>query len=129
MQEHFRHAQTLMEQQHQKQMVLLGRLESALYAPFQEARLVVILDELIDFTRTHFAEEFALMRETRYPAAARHSAQHEVAIRKLHRLRRAVASGQSRFSVALVRQVRDWILLHISREDERFHAYLEKQAA
>ncbi|MCU0246142.1 MAG: hemerythrin domain-containing protein [Bryobacter sp.] len=129
MQEEFRNAQALMQEQHEHQMLLLGKLEVGLFAPYQGVRLEAILDELIAFTRRHFAEEYALMRAAGYPWAARHSAQHEIAVRKLNRLQRAIASGQSRFSVALVRQIRDWILLHISREDEQFQAYLKKRAA
>lgn len=129
MQEEFRHAQALMQEQHEQQMLLLGKLEVALFTPYQAARLEAVLAELIAFTRRHFAEEHALMRAAGYPLAARHSAQHEAAMRKLNRLQRAIASGQSRFSVTLVRQIRDWILLHIRREDEQFQAYLEKRAA
>lgn len=129
MQDEFRRAQALMQKQHEEQMVLLGRLESALLAPQQGARLEPLLAGLIAFTRRHFAEEYSVMRATGYPLAAHHSAQHEIALRKLRRLERAVASGQLKFGVALVRQIRDWILLHIVQDDERFDAYLQEKVA
>ena len=108
------------DQQHKALFALLERLRQAIQAKQGSAVCVEILDELVEYTRIHFALEESLMRLARYPDLEAHQQRHrdliaevEVMYQKVH------AEGQS-ISFELLHFLRTWLTRHILNEDRGY---------
>lgn len=81
----------------------------------------IILDELIAYTKHHFAAEEAHMERANYPTFAAHKALHDTLTRQVEdyletvRNRRGEISGEQVFTFCA-----DWLGKHILKEDTRF---------
>lgn len=91
----------------------------------QEAGVIeAILDELIAYTRHHFAEEEAQMQRLNYPTLTAHKALHDTLTRQVEAYRdefrasRTAISGEEVFLFCS-----DWLGKHILKEDTRFGEY------
>ena len=83
-----------------------------------------ILDELIRYTKDHFAREEAHMAQAKYPTFAAHKALHDALTRNVESYRerfhaqRGTITGDEVFEFCA-----DWLGRHILKEDTRFGAY------
>ncbi|MBP2229083.1 hemerythrin [Azospirillum agricola] len=97
------------------------------------ALIEAILDELIAYTRHHFAAEEACMLRANYPTFASHKALHDSLTRQVEAYRdsfRANREGITGEEVFIF--CADWLGQHILKEDTRFGEYAatgEPQAA
>jgi len=93
------------------------------------------LDELFDVTGAHFAAEERWMRESAYPAAAPHLADHADYLGELHKLRKEIAQhGLSPlFKLWFGSRFTGWLRSHVKGMDLQFQRHLrhwkEAQAA
>ena len=62
--------------EHHVQLELLGALRSVLTAGEERGRIDEILEQLVDYTKVHFASEQLLMRLYNYPHIQQHQADH-----------------------------------------------------
>ena len=87
-----------------------------------------ILDELIRYTKDHFAREEAHMAQANYPTFAAHKALHDALTRNVESYRerfhaqRGTITGDEVFEFCA-----DWLGQHILKEDTRFGAYAVEQ--
>ena len=65
------------DQQHKKLLNLINQLQTAVDYSTGEQFEREALDELVDYTKTHFTYEEGLMRDNDYPDFEPHKAQHE----------------------------------------------------
>ncbi len=92
------------------------------------ALIEAILDELLAYTRHHFAEEEAEMQRLNYPTFAAHKALHDKLAGQVEsylrefRTNRGGISGEEVFLFCS-----DWLGKHILREDTRFGEYADKE--
>ncbi|MDQ2105534.1 bacteriohemerythrin [Azospirillum isscasi] len=102
----------------------LGAVESRGSPDIIEA----ILDELIHYTKDHFAREEAHMAEANYPTFTAHKALHDALTRNVESYRerfhaqRDTITGDEVFEFCA-----DWLGKHILKEDTRFGAYAAGQ--
>lgn len=88
------------------------------------AMIEAILDELIAYTRDHFAREEAHMQRSNYPTYAAHKARHDELTRQVEAFRAQVAARRDAISGDEVFDFcADWLGQHILKEDTRFGAY------
>ncbi|MFO1127919.1 MAG: bacteriohemerythrin [Rhodospirillales bacterium] len=115
------------DKDHRHLMALLNRLHYSMLGGDDRTAIGGVLDELVDYTRTHFRREEMLMRRSGYPDYAAHCRLHEV-------LTAQVASQQSRFHCdpqafdvgRFYRFLGDWLTMHILGEDMKLKPWIEK---
>ncbi len=112
------------DEAHKRLMALLNQLWDANEQRQGSEVLGRILDELIRYTATHFAEEEALFRKWNYPVIDRH--------RDIHEKLKATAVGlQKKFAMEKADVIsdevfdflRDWLTKHILGEDMLYKGY------
>lgn len=82
----------VIDQQHRRIIEMLNHLHVA-QASMQRAAVGEVIDEVVDYTMSHFAFEEELMEEAGYPFCAAHKRVHEVFIKR-------VSEYRMRFEVA-----------------------------
>lgn len=115
----------VIDSQHQRIVDYINKLDHA-QAHHDRAEVADVLDELVDYTLSHFAFEESLMEDAAYDFLNAH--------KKVHRLfTQRVADYQQRFKIGesieeeLLHTLKAWLINHI-RNDDRDYAELVRDS-
>lgn len=110
--------------QHKQLISLIAKLQDAMAQSRGRGVVGPILNEVVHYTRAHFATEEKLMESNGYPDFAAHRAIHT-------ELTRAVLDLQSRFtaeevalSVHTLQFLKEWLVDHIFGADQKYAPFL-----
>lgn len=113
-----------MNGEHALQVNLLGALRDAVAEGRSHAGVDEVLDQLLDFTKVHFASEEMLMRLYSYDGHDAHVREHEHAIEQVEKIRDRYRAGDHVLSLETVDSLGRWILTHTQRADRALGAFL-----
>lgn len=110
---------------HRQLIALVNRLHSA--TSQGEGRLVVgqILDELLAYTLEHFEREERLMASLKFPRFDEHREAHRRLLGSVQALLQAQADSRITTAARVSLLLRDWLSLHIRREDRALRELLK----
>jgi hemerythrin len=84
-----------------------------------------ILDELVKYTKFHFAREEKFFAETGYPAAGPHKQQHEALTRQVLDVQKKYNAGATAtLSVDVTQFLKNWLITHIQGSDQSYRPHL-----
>ena len=110
--------------------IMLDRIQQALEqdgdTAQSEARRAVA--ELLEYTRTHFASEEALMEAAAYPALPAHRELHRELLLQVGEMELRVEVGEPSASLDLSRFLAKWLINHIQVADQRFGAFVAERS-
>jgi hemerythrin-like metal-binding protein len=112
------------DQQHKKLLNLINQLQTAVDYSTGEQFEREALDELVDYTKTHFTYEEGLMRDNDYPDFEAHKRQHVVMFDKV---REVLADYEKDHDTAMANAaefLKDWLIKHINGTDKQYSSYL-----
>jgi len=116
------------EHQHSELVSMFSKLNEAVKNNESRKNIYQIIDDVISFTREHFADEEQLMRESAYPEIDSHKTMHMELIDEALHLK-------GKFDYVDELAFRDWlnhwplgrVLAHIKYADQHFEEYLAKK--
>ncbi len=112
------------DQQHRKLINLINQLQTAIdYSTGKEFEQEA-LDELVDYTKTHFSYEEGLLRDNDYPDYENHKAQHEKMFKKVEEVLSDYEHDQDSAMSDAVEYLKDWLIKHINGTDKEYSSYL-----
>jgi len=119
MQDYPQVALDFMNHDHAEFVALRDKLLGLLSYPAPNAGVGTLLDELLEHTRHHFAEEERLMQESHFPPYPMHKGEHD---RVLADMAAKIESWKQVQDTAALRQwldrnVGDWFVNHVSTMD------------
>ncbi|MCX8025331.1 MAG: bacteriohemerythrin [Thermanaerothrix sp.] len=115
------------DEQHKRLFAIAQKLYEAMSAGQGRTVLNNIFDELVDYTRTHFASEETLMERYNYPDYAPHRQQHEELTQQVLELRERFRNGQIALSITVMNFLKDWLRNHIYDSDKRYGQFLNSK--
>ena len=115
--------------QHKRLFQLADELGTAMARGKGNAAMSTILASLIDYTKRHFATEERLMQTHRYPEYAAHKKQHDDLTQKVVDLQHSFAAGRTSMTIEVLQFLKDWLVNHIGKSDQKIAAYLNAKAA
>jgi hemerythrin-like metal-binding protein len=83
-----------------------------------------IVEELKEYTKSHFAAEEALMAKAGYPALSDHREEHRKLIESVDKLQKDMKDGTVGQSVGVATFLNDWLMNHIKKTDQLYSAHL-----
>src|SRR5512132_1295226 len=112
------------DRQHRRLFEYAARLHAAMLAGKAKEVLAPILENLISYTRSHFATEEELMRRHRYPAYAAHKSEHDALTQKVLALQSEFEFGRAALTLELMDFLKQWLARHILGTDRLLGAHL-----
>ena len=106
------------DRQHQKLIDLANRLNAAMQAGQGRAICGDILQELVDYTVSHFGFEEGLMHTHAYSDREAHLEEHRKLIQSVTEFKQQFDAGQASVSIELMGFIRDWLVNHILKVDK-----------
>jgi hemerythrin len=105
----------VIDNQHKRIVDYINQLGTAVH---QHSRAAVgpVLDELVDYTASHFAFEESLQEEAGYKYAKPHKAVHEVFIKRVAKYQEKHYAGED-VAQQLHAMLSTWLIHHIKRDD------------
>ena len=110
--------------QHKKLLGLINSLQPAVNYKTGEAFEREALDELVDYTRTHFKFEEDLMEQNGYPDFTTHRAEHELMIARVGEVLNQYQQDRDTAMQNAIDFLRDWLINHINGTDQQYSQFL-----
>lgn len=115
------------DQQHRQLFEIINRFYDAWRSRAGRDALGRVFDELLEYTRYHFAEEERLMRETGYPGLAAHQRAHEELVTLVGRHRAQLEAGIAGVETQALEFLKTWLNIHVLEEDRDIGEHLLRQ--
>ncbi len=112
------------DQQHKKLLHLINQLQTAVDYSTGEQFEREALDELVDYTKTHFTYEEGLMKDNDYPDFEQHKLQHEKMFKKVEEVLAVYEQDQDTAMSNAAEFLKDWLINHINGTDKEYSSYL-----
>ncbi len=111
--------------QHRMLATLIRDLHDVMRDARSRETITGVFDEVVEYTRYHFAAEERLMRESGFPGYLLHKAVHDDVKKRLAQLREQFErKGRSAMSVAAFQSLRDWLVSHLEVGGREIAAHL-----
>jgi len=112
------------DEQHKKLISMIDQLYEAMAKSATEIVLEKLLADLIEYTKTHFADEEALLQKHGYPEYSLHKAKHVDFIRQIHDFEKQFHDGSITLSLTMSMFLQDWLANHILKMDKKYASFL-----
>ncbi len=114
------------DRQHRKLVDLVNELYAALRAGKATEVQRKILDSLVEYTVSHFADEERQMAAAGYPDLEAHKAYHAQLIRQVSDFKTKLDQGQTSISSDLFNFLKSWLVNHIMEQDKAYGPHLNR---
>jgi hemerythrin-like metal-binding protein len=118
-----------LDDQHRNLVRLLNELYDAMHSGKGKEVLGKVLNELVAYTKTHFASEEALMKMYDYPGYADHRQKHEKMTQHVYSLVEKFEAGEITSPIQISNFLKDWLSKHILQTDKAYGPYLTGKGA
>jgi hemerythrin-like metal-binding protein len=110
--------------QHKKIFGMINALHAAMVEKKTREAMGKTLEELVEYTRTHFADEEVLMEKHKFPEYGQHKRAHDELIVQVNDLYHRFRLGEPVISVELFGFLMNWLKNHIQGVDKKYTAFL-----
>lgn len=105
----------VIDHQHERIVDYINQLGDAI-RQHNRSSVGIVLDELVDYTVSHFAFEESLQQEAGYQYATPHKAVHDLFIKRVSKYQEKHAQGED-IAPQLHAMLSTWLIHHIKRDD------------
>lgn len=123
--ESLRTGHRFVDEQHQELFRMVNELHEAIVTDKGKEVLAPTLEGLLSYTRRHFAEEEALMREVGYPQYRAHKRGHDELAKRAAEMVEGYRTGKLVLTLTLSNFLADWLRHHINGEDKSLVRYVK----
>jgi hemerythrin len=114
-----------MDNQHKKLFDLINKLYDAMRAGKGQDVIGPVLNEMLDYTKTHFTAEEKILEKHNYPGLAEQKKQHGIYIQKVTEFQQRSQSGSLTLSIETSQFLKEWLLNHIQVIDKKYSDFLK----
>jgi len=116
-----------MDNDHKKLLNLINQLQTAVHYYTGQEFEQKALDELVDYTKTHFKKEEKLMEDNGYADLEAHKKQHEKFINKINDFLVQYKQNSEVTVVDTLEFLKDWLIKHINGTDKEYGKVLNEK--
>ncbi len=111
------------DHQHKKLIDIINELHDAMKAGKGNQILGNIVAKLVDYTKTHFTEEEALMQQYKYPGLAIQKTQHDAFVKELQKIQKNLESSTVSVTLDVMNFLKSWLVNHIQKTDKSYASF------
>ena len=115
-----------LDDQHTGLFNILNDLHEAMMKGQAQSLTGPLLKKLVDYTRSHFAAEEALLARTQYPGLKEHKALHVELVKQVEDYVERFDRGEITLNLHLLNFLRDWLTNHIQKTDREYGPWLNE---
>lgn len=115
--------------QHKRLFELANELHSAMSLGKGKDALSKTIENLVSYTKQHFANEERLMKLHHYPDYLLHKADHDALTKQVVDFHTEFDAGRAGLTIDLLTFLQDWLTHHIGETDRKVATFLKSKAA
>ena len=116
----------ILDNDHKRLAILINDLHEGLMAGRDSKALERVFDELVAYSRVHFAHEERILAEAGYSGAAAHKQEHGHKIEQVLILQaRFMSAKESADYLEVLDMLKNWLFNHMESSDKEFVAHLK----
>ncbi|NVN91313.1 MAG: bacteriohemerythrin [Desulfuromonadales bacterium] len=115
-----------MDREHQRLIDIINNLYASMRAGRSQDAIGKILDELVDYTRTHFDHEERLMQQSGYTGYDEQKRAHEALIAQVKKIQDKQHAGTA-LGQEVMTFLKSWLVNHIQGLDKRYGPVMNKK--
>lgn len=115
------------DKQHQKLVSLINQLHKIMKLRLGNKKAAEILDELVEYTTSHFGYEEKIMREYKYEDLVEHTIKHVDLIGKVGDFQKQFKQGNALLTMDLMDFLKDWLVNHIQGTDKKYAPFFKSK--
>lgn len=112
------------DEQHKRLLNLINQLQTAAHYHTDEAFVDKALDELVDYTRTHFSYEEGLLEQNGYSELEPHKMEHQAMIKQVGESIERYKADPDQTIEDIVQYLKKWLINHINGTDKGYSSFL-----
>lgn len=101
-----------------------------LFSAMTEGKAMELVKETVqqleNYSKTHFQREEIFFKTTNYPGFAEHKLQHDLFIEKVKGFKKEISEKNTHLSIEILGFLRDWLINHIKISDKQYKDHLKK---
>jgi hemerythrin len=110
-----------LDDDHKKLIDIINALHAGIVAGHKKEILAAVLDQLVNYTKFHFAKEEELLFQTKYLAVSTHKMEHASFVSRITNLQERLKSAPVvMLDLELMSFLRNWLLTHIQGSDIKY---------
>jgi len=111
------------DNEHKKLLEIIKVLDDAMSQGEGKDVLSKTLEELLNYTKTHFKNEEQLMQQHGYSGYSNQKVQHDAFIKKVTDLHEDYEKGNTMLSVSVMVFLKNWVITHIQKVDAEYASF------
>lgn len=115
---------SMIDEDHRKLIDLINKFQTAVFYHTGGRYEEEALNELVDYTKTHFAREEHLMQKHHYPEFEEHKELHQQMIAEVERFVEQHKKEGHKSLAVVADFLKDWLIHHINGTDKKYSAHL-----
>ena len=115
------------DEQHQKWIGLINKLHDAMSRREGKAVLADILNEVVNYTKTHLAYEEALFEKYGYPEKETHKNIHNKLTQQVLNYQNDYNEGKSVITIEVMNFLKNWLIDHITNTDKKYTEFFNSK--
>lgn len=112
------------DDQHKKLVDLINQLHDAMKSGQGNTAIGVVLQSLVAYTGTHFADEVKLLQANGYPDLVKHQAAHDTFVKQVVEFQKKFQDGTAMLTMTVLSFLKEWLVKHIQGEDKKYGIFL-----
>ena len=108
---------------HKKLIEMLNRLYEGMKNRQGKEVVGKVLDDLVSYTKYHFAREEEFFAKTGYPDVE-HKKEHKELVKQAEELQSRYKNGEAALSIETLDFLKDWLNTHIQGTDKKYSGHL-----
>lgn len=105
------------DQQHRILIEIINRLHDVMRTGSAHAKIVRVVDELLEYTNTHFGYEERIMAAAGYRQAPEHARKHRAMVAQVEAFAQRVRASRASTPLHLMEFLKGWLTNHILSTD------------
>lgn len=115
------------DKQHERLVSLINQLHKNMKLKLGNKKAADILNELVEYTVTHFGYEEKIMKEYKYEDSAEHTRKHAELIAKVGDFQKQFNQGSAMLTMDLMDFLKDWLVNHIKGTDRKYAPFFKSK--
>ena len=108
------------DEAHKKLIELMNEIYAIIKMRKDNATIVSVVEELSEYSKTHFNDEVEQMIKFQYPYLKEHKEEHNQFIKELDNMKEMIQRQSNLLNVQLLNFIKDWLINHIMKSDMKY---------
>jgi len=117
----------LIDEQHKNLVKMINDLHDAMSIGKGKQTVAKVIQELVDYTVSHFSTEEKFMIKYSYPWTLPHKSEHKNFVEKVSDFQKGYNEGKLSLTIEIMSFLKDWLVNHIQSTDKKLGPFLKEK--